>query len=65
MPTRLSEAEYLRKREEYSVSSAPQDVIDEAIRKLDSRYSDQHTNAAKQAVEDFYESMPEYDNIAD
>lgn len=65
MPTRLSEAEYLRKREEYSVSSAPQDVIDEAIRKLDSRYSAQKTNAVKQAVEDFYESMPEYDNITD
>ena len=59
----MTQAEYLKKREAYMLSDAPKEVKDKAIAELDAKFG--VTKAAKQAMENFYDSMPEYDNIGD
>jgi len=54
----MTREEYEKKRDSYSTSIAPQEVIDEAIRKLDREYY-----AFNQAQVQFTESQADTDDI--
>lgn len=57
----MTEEEYNRKREAYSISDAPLEVKDKAIAELDAKYKE--TKAAKIALKDFEDAKADTSDI--
>jgi len=61
----MTEEEYKRKREAYASSSADIEVIEDAIAKLDERYSSQRHNKTNLILQDIEDSQADYADIGE